>query len=61
MAEDLILSEAYQILLPQTVSSELITQMCHTERGRPQTDQLPRKYSLSCFVNVNPQNSKIYI
>ena len=32
-----------------TVSSELTTQMCPTERERPQTDQLPRKYSLSFF------------
>ena len=43
MAEGLILPEASQILYsPQTVSSELTTQMCPTERERPQTDQLPR-------------------
>ena len=46
MAEGLILPEANQILL-RTVSSELTIQMCPTERKRPQTDQLPRKYSLS--------------
>ena len=34
---------------PLTVSSELTTQMCPTERERPQTDQLPRKYLLSFF------------
>ena len=36
---------------PRTVSSELkTTQMCPTERERPQTDQLPRKYLLSFFL-----------
>ena len=50
MAEGLILPEANQILLlTAEVSSELTTQMCPTERERPQTDQLPRKYSLSFF------------
>ena len=33
----------------RTVSSELTTLMCSTERERPQTDQLPWKYSLSFF------------
>ena len=50
MAEGLILPEANQILLlTAEVSSELTTQMCPTECERPQTDQLPRKYSLSFF------------
>ena len=50
MAEGLILPEANQILFsPRTVSSELTTQMCPTERERPQTGQLPRKYLLSFF------------
>ena len=49
MAEGLILPKANQILLLTGVSSELTTQMCPTERERPQTDQLPRKYSLSFF------------
>ena len=40
MAEGLILPEANQ---PRTVSSELTTQMCPTERERPQTDQRPWK------------------
>ena len=48
MAEGLILPEANQILLlTAEVSSELTIQMCPTERERPQTDQLQRKYSLS--------------
>ena len=46
MAEGLILPEANQILI-LTTDSELTTQMCPTECERPQTDQLPRKYSLS--------------
>ena len=58
MAEGLFLPEANQILL-LTVSSELTTQMCSTERERPQTDQLPRKYLLSFFfVNVLFSKSK---
>ena len=51
MAEGLIPPEANQILYsPQTVSSELTTQMYPTERERPQVDQLPRKYLLSFFL-----------
>ena len=50
MAEGLILPEANQILLlTADVSSELTTQMCPTECERQQTDQLPRKYSVSFF------------
>ena len=50
MAEGLILPEDNQIfLLTGTVSSELTTQMCPTEREIPQTDQLPRNYLLSFF------------
>ena len=48
MAEGLILPEA-TLYSPRTVSSELTTQMCPTERERPQTDQLPWKYLLSFF------------
>ena len=43
MAEGLILPEA------TFTHRELTTQMCPTERERPQTDQLPRKYLLSFF------------
>ena len=51
MAEGFILPEANQILYsPRTVSSELTTQMCPTDRERPQTDQLSRKYLLSFFL-----------
>ena len=50
MAEGLILREANQIFfLTAEVSSELTTQICPTERERPQTDQLPRNYLLSFF------------
>ena len=51
MAEGFILPELIKYFYsPRTVSSELTTQMCPTERERPQTDQLPRKYLLSFFL-----------
>ena len=50
MAEGLILPKANQIfLLTADGLQELTTQMCPTERERPQTDQLPRNYLLSFF------------
>ena len=64
LAEGLILPEANQILLltadgfPSYFSSELTTQMCPTERERPQTDQLPRKYLLSFFCSRLHSKSK---
>ena len=52
MAEGLILPPRLikYFYSPRTVSSELTTQMCPTERERPQTDQLPWNYLLSFFL-----------
>ena len=50
MAEGLIFPRLIKYFYsPRTVSSELTTQMCPTERELPQTDQLPRNYLLSFF------------
>ena len=50
MAEGLILPEDNQILLLTADGLQLANYpMCPTQRERPQTDQLPRMYSLSLF------------
>ena len=63
MAEGLILPEANQIFLLTMDGLQWANYPnVSTECERPQTDQLPRKYSLSFFlVNVYSQNPKMYI